>query len=227
MNQFPIMLFAAGLGTRMGELTANRPKPLIKVAGKTLLDHALTLTNIPQIGRKVVNVHYKADMIRDHLVGQDIQFSDERGVLLETGGGLRNAIPLLGNDTVVTTNTDAVWRGQNPIEQVIHDWDPDHMDCLLLLCPKQSAFGHQGTGDFVLDAGGKLTRGADLIYTGVQIVKIDDLSQMPDGPFSLNLYWDHILKNGRLFGSVYTGQWCDVGRPEGIKTAENMLANDV
>ncbi|SEN12318.1 MobA-like NTP transferase domain-containing protein [Loktanella fryxellensis] len=219
---FPIMLFAAGLGTRMAPLTDRMPKPLIPVAGRTLLDHALALTDLPGIGPRVVNVHYRADMIRAHLTGRDVILSPE-DPLLETGGGLRHALPLLGDGPVMTLNTDAIWRGPNPLAQLATAWAPE-MEALLLLVPQNRVQGYSGAGDFVPDAAGRLTRGPGLIYTGAQILRTSTLQDVAADAFSLNLVWDAMIARGGLFGLVYPGRWCDVGRPASIPLAEALLA---
>ena len=223
---FPLMLFAAGLGTRMGDLVKDRPKPLVPVAGKPLIDHALAFADLPQIGAKVVNLHYHAPLLRDHLAGQDILFSDETDLLRETGGGLRHAMPLLGTSPVITMNTDAVWRGRNPIAHLIANWR-EEMEALLLIIDQPHAAGHKGAGDFGRDASGRLHRGAgtvkDKIYTGVQIIRTDLLGGIAQDAFSLNLIWDKMQESGGLYGTVYDGQWCDVGQPSSIPLAEAML----
>lgn len=218
----PILLFAAGLGTRMGTLTQDQPKPLIHVAGKPLIDHALDLAEAGQTTPKVVNLHYRGEMIRHHLAGRNILFSDESDVLRETGGGLRHALPLLGASPVVTMNTDAVWRGPNPIAHVIKAWDPQ-MEALLLIVEKQNVIGHQGPGDFRIDQEGRLHRAPNTIYTGVQIIRTECLNDIQDTAFSMNVVWDKIAARGGLFGTVYNGQWCDVGQPTSIPLAEAML----
>lgn len=218
----PILLFAAGLGTRMGDLVRDRPKPLVPVAGKPLLDHALDLTAVDGIGQRVVNLHYKAQMIRDHLQGKDILFSDERVALLETGGGLRHALPLLGEGPVMTMNTDAVWQGPNPVAQVLAAWRDD-MEALLLMVPPAQVVGHPGKGDFHHGADGRLHRGPGDIYTGVQMIRPDTLADIKDSAFSLNIVWDQMAKRGGLYGLRYNGRWCDVGQPSSIPLAEAML----
>lgn len=227
MQPIPVMIFAAGLGTRMGDLVKDRPKPLVRVGDQTLLDHAMSLTQHPNVGRKVVNIHYKADMIVDHLAGQDIQFSDETDMLLETGGGLQKALPILNSSTVATLNTDAIWTGSNPFEILTSAWDSDKMDALLLLAPLEQVHGHAGAGDFLIDDAGRLTRGAGLVYTGAQIIKTDGLDAMPAGAFSLNLFWNAIAERQRIFGVRYDGGWCDVGKPDSIPIAEKLLAAHV
>lgn len=218
----PILLFAAGLGTRMGDLVKDRPKPLIPVAGKALIDHALDLTMIPAVGHRVVNVHYKADMLREHLAQQPVQFSHETAGLLETGGGLKKALPLLGAGPVLTMNTDAVWRGPNPIETILIAWRPE-MEALLLLVPKSQVHGHRGAGDFMIDDTGRLKRAPDAIYSGLQMLRTDGLDAIKDKAFSMNLLWDQIAQRGGLYGVNYAGQWCDVGQPSSIPLAESML----
>ncbi len=222
----PLMLFAAGLGTRMGQLTATRPKPLIPVAGKPLIDHALALAEAADINRIVANSHYLPEQIEAHLVPRGIAVSRETPRILETGGGLRQALPLLGDDPVLTLNTDAVWTGRNPLRQLIDAWDGARMDGLLLLLPVAKATGHTGTGDFVMEADGRLARAfgrSGPVYLGAQIVKTVGLAGIADEVFSLNLLWDRMISEGRLFGLVHDGGWCDVGRPEGIAMAENLL----
>lgn len=218
-----VMLFAAGFGTRMGALTADRPKPMIPVAGRPLVDHALDLVTGAHVARKVANLHYKPDMLAAHLAGRDVALSLETPDILETGGGLRQALPLLGEGPVFTLNTDAVWHGPNPLELARAAWDPDLMDALLVCIAPDMAAGHAGRGDFVLDAQGRMTRGPGLIYGGAQIIKTDGLSAIPEKTFSLNVLWDRMLAEGRLFGISYPGQWCDVGHPDGILLAERMI----
>lgn len=225
-----VMLFAAGFGTRMGALTQARPKPLIKVAGRALLDHALALVEAAGIGRQVINTHYLADQIRDHLRDRpDILISHEPEIL-ETGGGLRQALPLLGPGPVFTLNTDAVWTGANPLTQLRAAWNPELMDVLQLVLPASLARGHSGTGDWLLDAEGRITRAAGQpghVYLGAQILNPAGLEDIPDRVFSLNKLWDRAIARGRAFAVVHDGLWCDVGRPEGIRTAEEVLRDAV
>lgn len=218
----PILLFAAGKGTRMGVLTRDRPKPLIKVGDKALIDYALDLTRAAEIGTIVVNVHAHAPLLRAHLAGQDVLVSDETDRLLETGGGLRKALPLLDGDPVLTMNTDAVWKGPNPITQLLNAWHPD-MEALLLMIAKRNVTGHLGSGDFSIDKDNRLHRAPDMIYTGVQMIRPRVLSEITEDAFSMNLAWDRIGARGGLFGVVYDGQWCDVGQPESIPLAKDML----
>jgi N-acetyl-alpha-D-muramate 1-phosphate uridylyltransferase len=218
-----VIIFAAGLGTRMGALTADRPKPLIPVAGRPLIDHALDLTRALPGARRVINLHYRGQMIRDHLAGQDIAYSEEPA-LLETGGGLRAALPLLGPGPVMTLNPDAIWTGPNPLLALRDGWQPQRMEVLLSVVPRDRATGHTGKGDFDMDADGRLTRGTAWVYTGAQLLLPDRLNAIPETVFSLNRLWDKAAADGRLFGLPHQGGWCDVGRPEGIALAETLLA---
>jgi MurNAc alpha-1-phosphate uridylyltransferase len=218
------MLFAAGFGTRMGHLTWHRPKPLIPVAGRPLIDHALSLVQAANTGTVVANLHYRADLLEAHLQGSGVRTIREHPDILDTGGGLRNALALLGPDPVVTMNTDAVWAGPNPIDMLENAWEPDRMDALLVCVPVAQAKGHVGVGDFKIAQDGQLARGTDTVYSGVQILKTDLLHDVLETFFSLNVIWNRMAAKGRLFGLGYSGQWCDVGHPEGIAEAETMLA---
>lgn len=227
MRPFPLMLFAAGRGTRMGALTADRPKPMIPVAGRPLIDHALTLADTAGVRRTVVNLHSHGEVLAAHLAGREVGLSWEREALLETGGGLRKALPLLGDSPVLTLNSDAVWTGDNPLRELMAAWDGVRMEALLLLLPAAQARGHAGRGDFLMDADGRLRRaaGADgLVYLGAQILRTEGLAGIGQEVFSLNLLWDRMIAEGRAFGLVHQGGWCDVGRPEGIAEAEALLA---
>lgn len=223
---FPLMIFAAGLGTRMGALTADRPKPLIPVAGRALIDHALALAVDMPPGPRVVNLHYKAEMLAAHLKGRGVTLTREQPDILETGGGLRAALPLLGDGPVMTLNSDAVWTGPNPLLHLASHWDGVRMGALLLLAPPDRATGYAGTGDFTLDAQGRIVRatgGPGYAYLGAQIVDPSGLAAIPDRVFSLNRLWDRLIAEGRAYGLVHRGGWCDVGRPEGIALAEALL----
>lgn len=219
------MIFAAGFGTRMGTLTKDRPKPLIEVAGRPLIDHTLKLAQDAACDPIVVNLHYKRQMLHRHLTRHPVRTIDEIPDILETGGGLRNALPVLGKQPVFTLNTDAIWAGPNPLELLRAAWDPEEMDALLVCITPARAFGHQGAGDFAADARGCLRRGTELIYGGAQILKTDRLSKIDERSFSLNQIWDLMLSERRVFGLTYPGKWCDVGHPQSIKIAERMLKN--
>ncbi len=217
------MIFAAGRGTRMGTLTAARPKPMIEVGGRPLIDHALDLARGVAPSRVVVNTHYLGAQIRDHLAGQDVILSDEADLLRETGGGLRHALPLLGPGPVFTLNSDAVWRGRNPLRCLAAAWDPARMEALLLLLPREAALGHRGAGDFRLTPDGRLTRGPGLVYSGAQILRTEGLASIPEEVFSMNMVWDKMAARGGLYGIAYDGTWCDVGRPENLPLAESLV----
>lgn len=219
------MLFAAGFGTRMGALTAAMPKPLIPVAGAPLIDHALRLARGVKPLRIVANLHYLPDFLAQHLSPQGVALSVEAPDILETGGGLKAALPMLGEGPVYTLNTDAIWAGPNPLTLLAQKWDPANMDALLVCVPRDNAIGHNGKGDFMFDNTGQLTRGPGLVYGGAQIIKTDLLADIDQSAFSLNLLWDQMLAEGRLHGLYYPGKWCDVGHPEGIAMAESMLAD--
>ena len=226
MRRFPLMLFAAGFGTRMGALTATRPKPLIPVAGRALIDHALAIADQAGAAPRVANLHYLGGQIARHLAGRDVALSWEREVILDTGGGLRAALPLLGGSPVMTLNTDAVWTGQNPLIQLANAWDDARMDALLLLLPATQAQGHTGTGDFLMDETGRLSRAAGrpaAVYLGAQILRTEGLSSIPDAVFSLNRLWDGMIDHDRAYGLIHQGGWCDVGHPDGIPQAEALL----
>lgn len=219
------MIFAAGFGTRMGALTRDRPKPLIEVAGRALIDHALDLARAYAPPRIVVNLHYRAEQLAAHLAGHGggVLLSHEQPDILDTGGGLRAALPLLGLGAVLTMNSDAIWRGPNPLLHLAPLWDAGRMGALLLCLPPERAHGHAGPGDFTADGEGRLARGPGLVFSGVQIIDPACLEDIPDTAFSLNRAWDRLAAEGRLYGAVYPGGWCDVGHPDGIARAEEML----
>ena len=226
------MILAAGVGTRMRPLTLERPKPLIEVAGHTLLDHALDRMEEAGLGDVVVNTHYMAEMVERHLRGRErprIVLSREE-TLLETGGGVRKALPLLGGGPFLVVNSDALWlNGPHPaIARMARVWDGEKMDALLLLVPVVAATGYEGPGDFLMDPAGKLARRkpgllAPFIFGGVQIVSPGLYRDMPEGPFSNNLPWDRAMEAGRLFGIRHDGPWFHIGTPESIGETEQRL----
>jgi N-acetyl-alpha-D-muramate 1-phosphate uridylyltransferase len=229
MTPQAVMIFAAGLGTRMGELTRDRPKPLLEVAGLPLIDHALALARSAGVRRIVVNIHAHPGQMHAHLarVAPEALISHEP-VRLETGGGLRQALPLLGPGPVFTLNADMVWRGPNPLTALAAAWRPGD-GALLALVPRARANGHGGPGDFFLEPGGQLRRrgaadAADFVYTGAQIIDPTVLDGFPGGAYSLNGVWDALIADRALRGIVHPGGWADVGRPEGIALAEAELA---
>lgn len=222
------MVFAAGFGTRLGSLVADRPKPMIEVGGRPLIDHALELVREANIANCVVNVHYKAGILAKHLSAWDgVVVSRETPDILDTGGGLRHALPVLGAEPVFTLNADAVWQGGNPLLMLEEKWNPELMDALLLLVPKANAFGHKGTGDFRFADSGRIRRCPKgmpgLIYSGAQIIKTYELAKIPERAFSLNVLWNRIAERARLSGMVYPGVWADAGTPLGLASSEDML----
>lgn len=223
----PLMLFAAGLGTRMGALTADRPKPLLTVSGQTLIDRALDMVADAGISRTVVNLHYKGEMLERHLSGRDVALSWERDAPLETGGGLRQAMPLLGNASpVFTLNPDGIWTGENPLTQLMAEWDDSRMDVLVLLLPAGQARCHAGK-DFVLGADGRIAWAKGQLstaYISVQLIRTEALADIPESVFSLKRLWDLAIERGRAYGVIHRGGWCDVGTPEGLVAAEALLA---
>ncbi|MFQ6546473.1 nucleotidyltransferase family protein [Aestuariibius sp. 2305UL40-4] len=218
------MVFAAGFGTRMGALTEHSPKAMIEVAGRPLIDHAIDPILSAEIPNVIANLHYRPDVLRLHLEGRGITTITEHPEILETGGGLLNALPLLGPDPVLTMNSDAVWHGPNPIGPLCSAWDPDQMDALLLLVPRDRAHGHAGKGSFTLDTENRISWHPDLVYTGLQILRTDTLAAVGKSAFSLREVWQPMIEAGRVHGLIYDGHWCDVGRPAGIAEAEAMLA---
>jgi MurNAc alpha-1-phosphate uridylyltransferase len=227
------MVLAAGLGLRMRPLTDDLPKPLIKVAGKPLIDYALDRFAKAGVERAIVNVHFFADMMEAHVMRRAsprIVISDERALLLETGGGLKQAGPHLGTEPVFCTNTDAILlddQGSEACARVAAAFDQARMDALLLLAPIERASGYDGAGDFDL-ANGRIAwrtrETAPYVFTGLQIISPALLAGAPDGPFSMRLLWDKALSAGRLHGLVHKGFWMHVGDPQGLKLAESRLA---
>lgn len=228
------MVMAAGLGKRMRPLTASQPKPLVRVAGKPLIDHALDRLAEAGVSNAVVNVHYLADAIEAHLKERTqprVRISDERELLLETGGGMLKAHGAsLLPDPFFCLNADNIWL-DGPVD-AFHDltkrWDPGVMDALLLVVPHARAVNFSGPGDFHMDAQGRLSRRqtgriAPFIYTGIQLVSHRLLRDAPEGKFSTNVLWSRAIEEGRLYGLSFTGQWFEVGTPDAIKPTEDAL----
>lgn len=214
------LIFAAGFGNRMGKLTARMPKPMIRLAGRPMIDHAVSRVRDAGIDRIFANTHYLHDVIAPHLETLGVTALHEPEIL-ETGGGLKAALPRLGASPVVTINPDAAWTGPNPIQTLLSQWRP-HMSALLLLVPLSKAQTTRTEGDFSLEQG-EIARIGDYLYTGAQIIRTDRLGDIPGDVFSLNRYWDHLAASGPLHGAVHPGGWCDIGHPEGLATAERML----
>ena len=223
MRPDAVMIFAAGFGTRMGALTKDRPKPLIELAGRTLLDRTLDLADAAGLRRRVVNAHYLAEQVETHLNGTGIPVSRETGEILDTGGGLKAALPLLGRGTLFTANPDVAWRGPNPFD-VLADHGLGEADALLLVVDSATALGRSGNGDFTLDVAGRVSRKGPWLYAGIQLIRSASVADYPDRIFSLNRVWDELIAQGKLRAVPYPGQWCDVGTPEGLKAAEAILS---
>ena len=229
------MVMAAGLGKRMRPLTATRPKPLVNVAGRALIDHCLDRLKAAGVAKAIVNVHYLAPQLEAHLKnraeGIEILISDERKQLLETGGGIVRAMPLIDADPFLVVNSDNFWV-DGPVDTLrllASHWNEAKMDALLLVVPHARANCHPGRGDFHMNAAGLLKRRkvngvAPFVYTGIQMVsKRLFEGELPEGPFSTNLVWNRAIEAGRCFGAVHQGLWFDIGRPQSIATAEAML----
>ena len=228
------MVLAAGLGTRMRPLTDDRPKALVEVGGRSLIDHVLDRLVAAGVTRAVVNVHWFADRLEAHLKRRDdlqIVISDERAELLETGGGLKAARALVGEDPIWVANIDSLWidRG-DALGDLVRLWDPERMDAALLLARREGSIGFEGGGDFFLADDGRLTfRGdapsAPFAYMGVHITRPDYAAGGPDGPFSLSPLWRRSAAEGRLFGCVLDGDWMHVGDPAARDEAEARLGS--
>ena len=226
------MVMAAGLGKRMRPLTSTRPKPMVKVAGKPLIDHALDRLVEAGIAKAVVNVHYLPDSLEAHVLARSAPtclISDEREQLLETGGGMVKASPLLP-DPFFCLNSDNLWLEgpEDCFHQLSGLWDAHRMDALLLMVPHTGAHNYRGEGDFHLDPLGKVSRRsrgrvAPFIYTGIQLVSQRLLRDAPEGPFSTNLLWDRAIAEGRLYGTTFTGEWYEVGDPDAVASTEAAL----
>lgn len=230
------MIMAAGLGNRMRPLTDSRPKPLVEVAGKAMIDHCFDKLEEAEITQAVVNVHYMADMLEAHLAALPypitIRVSDEREQLMETGGGLVQAEPLIREDTFYCINSDNLWTDgpSNSLQQLAEAWDEDRMDALLLLVPRTTAHNYKGSGDFHLDEEKRISRKhpdrpAPLIYSGIQLLSKRLLRDPPVGPFSTNVLWERAIGEGRLFGATHRGEWFEVGTPDAIAPTEAALAD--
>ena len=227
------MVLAAGLGTRMRPLTLKRPKPLVEVAGRTMIDHCLDKLADAGVARAVVNVHHFPDMVRQHLTARTspaVAISDESGKLLETGGGMLRAQPLLAADPFFCINSDNLWVDgpQDVFHQLSEAWNPARMDALLLVVPHARAANHKGKGDFHMDANGRLTlrrsgRIAPFIYSGIQLVSRRLLRDAPEGPFGTMVLWKRAMEEGRLYGVSHLGLWYEVGSPDAIAPTEEAL----
>ena len=228
------MIMAAGKGTRMMPLTADRPKPLVEVGGVALLDHVLDHLRDAGIGKIVVNAHYRADQVEAHLAAHatdfDVSISDERELLRDTGGGLVQALPMISDDPFICVNADNWWTndGENAISRLMAQWDAARMDVLMLLVPLATAYNSQGIGDFNMDADGRLSRRvgdapAPYVWTGIQLLSKKLIVDPPSDVFSTNVFWDRAIAEGRCMGLVHEGMWFDVGYPAAISATEDRL----
>jgi MurNAc alpha-1-phosphate uridylyltransferase len=226
------MVLAAGLGKRMRPLTASQPKPLVRVGGKPLIDHALDRVAEAGVAKAVVNVHYLADALEAHVQERKapaVTISNERACLLETGGGMVKAVRAgLLPDPFFSVNSDNIWLEgpRDAFGDLSRGWDPNKMDALLLLVPHSGAFNYRG--NFHMDALGKVSRRrsgrvAPFIFSGLQLVSHKFLEDAPEGPFSTNVLWNRAIKAGRLYGVRFTGQWFEVGEPGAIAPTEAAL----
>lgn len=227
------MMLAAGLGKRMRPLTATTPKPLIEVAGRALMDHGLDRLEAAGVEDVVVNVHYLADLVEVHASRRAtprVHVSDERGSLLDTGGGIVKALPLLGDAPFYLVNSDSFWiEGVSPnLSRLASAWDETRMDALLMLAATVPAIGYEGPGDFMLDANGRLSRRppseiSPFAYSGAAILHPRLFEGAPEGRFSLNVLFDRAIEAARLFGVRMEGVWLHVGTPEAIGAAEAAI----
>ncbi|MGH6925999.1 MAG: nucleotidyltransferase family protein [Propylenella sp.] len=228
------MVLAAGQGKRMRPLSATTPKPLTKVRGRALIDHCLDGLAAAGVAKAVVNVHYMADLIEAHIAKRTephIVISDERDALLETGGGVKRALPLLGKDAFLLRNSDSFWlEGVRPnLVWLAGGWDADQMDAILLLASTVRAVGYSGRGDFFLDKEGRLSRRperlvAPFVYAGAAILHPRGFVDTPDDAFSLNLVFDRAIEAGRLFGVRLDGLWINVENPASVRAADAAIA---
>ena len=228
------MVLAAGLGLRMRPLTASKPKPLVEVAGKALIDYGIDKLRQAGVRKAIVNVHYLAPQIEAWAARQvvpAIEISDERDDILDTGGGVARVLARLGPAPFFVINSDSFWiDGKTPaLRRLVQAWDDRSMDCLLLLCPLEQTVGFDGNGDFIRLGDGRLVRrthgnGQPLAYIGAYIVHPRLFAHAPHGKFSMNLLWDEAIAGGRLHGVIHDGKWLHVGVPEAIALAEAALA---
>jgi MurNAc alpha-1-phosphate uridylyltransferase len=231
------MVFAAGLGTRMRPLSDQIPKPLIKVGGKALIDHALDRFVAAGVSKAVVNVHHHADRIERHLASRDapkVAISDERRKLLDQGGGIKKALPQFGDAPFFLCNTDSFWiEGPHPnLDRLAAAWDPDEMDVLLLVAAAATSVGIDWLGDFTMDPRGRLERReerrvAPFVYTGIGIIKPALFADAPDEAFRLAPYFFRAADQGRLFGVRLDGVWLHVGTPQALEDADRLITRSV
>ncbi|MBV8799720.1 MAG: nucleotidyltransferase family protein [Alphaproteobacteria bacterium] len=229
------MILAAGLGTRMRPLTNTTPKPLVKVAGRALIDHAIDRLKDAGVTTIIVNVHYHAEQLRNHLAKRDdveIRISDETDTILGTGGGIVRALPHFEGEPFFLHNSDSIWAEGygRALERLKTRWNADEMDSLLLMASLVTSMGYEGRGDFLMDSEGRLTsvpegRLSPFAYVGASILHPRLFEGAPRGAFHLLQLWERAMEQGRLFGVRLDGVWMHVGTPEALKEAEAFLAD--
>lgn len=227
------MVLAAGFGERMRPLTDTRPKPLVEVSGRALIDHVLDKLVQAGVGTAVVNVHYLAGQIEAHVAGRKtprIVISDERDKLLDTGGGVVKALPLLGSDPFFLINSDSIWLdgARSNLQRLAAAFDPARMDALLMLAPSATSIGYAGRGDFAMAPDGRLRPRAErevmpFVYAGAAVFSPALFKDAPQGPFSLNRLFTNAAEAERLFGLRLDGVWMHVGTPDAIALAERAI----
>jgi len=228
------MILAAGFGSRMRPLTDDRPKPMVELAGRPMIDHVLERMQRAGIERAVVNLHYQADVLQSHLETRrqppQIRFSCERDAILDTGGGVRRALPLLGEAPFLLHNSDSVWleNGHDNLARLLAAYDPDAMDCLLLIADAATSLGYHGKGDFFIQPDGRLRRRGPEetcpnVFTGVSIMHPRLFADSPEGKFSINILWDRAMEQGRVYGAAHKGKWMHVGDPAALQQAEEVM----
>ncbi len=232
------MVLSAGYGARMRPLTATMPKPLVPLMGRTLIDHVLDRLAGAGVETAIVNVHYLPEQIEAHMQARagrppETVISDERPLLLDTGGGAKKALPLLGEGPFFIHNSDSVWaEGVTPaLPNMLRLWDAARMDCLLLLAPLSTSIGYAARGDFDMAPDGRLSRRGErqvvpFAFAGVSLCTAGLFEDAPDGPFSLNVLWDQALAKGRLYGVRLDGRWMHVGTPQSLEEAEAAFEHE-
>ncbi len=226
------MVLAAGYGKRMQPLTEQQPKPMINLCGKPLIGHVMDRLAAAGVKRAVVNLHYLGEQIRDYLSTEerlDITLIDEPDIL-ETGGGVKNAMTELGTDAFYVVNSDAFWLNgyEDALHRLARQWDATKMDALLMLHSTVEGHGYDGIGDFNADADGRLSRRPEgevcpWLFAGIQIMQLSAFDNMPDGKFSLNVVYDQAMDTERLYGVIHDGEWFHIGTPEALAATETFL----
>ncbi|MCP4935235.1 MAG: nucleotidyltransferase family protein [bacterium] len=228
------MTLAAGFGKRMRPLTDDRPKPMVSLAGQPMIDHVLERLAKAGIEHTIVNLHYQADMLESYLATRKqkpaISFSNERRQILDTGGGIKHALPLIGHQPFILHNSDSVWieHETDNLAALLAHYDADTMDALLLMAPINTSLGYDGPGDFFIKEQGRLRRRTQdetspNVFTGVSVLHPRLFQDSPDGPFSVNLLWDRAMREGRVYGIPFEGQWMHVGTPDALIKAQKVI----